>query len=36
MTEEMSHQAKDDVFMFALNNHFIPLALWPLFLLASL
>jgi hypothetical protein len=29
MTKEMSHQAKDDVFMFELNNHFIPLALWP-------
>jgi hypothetical protein len=29
MTEEMSHQAKDDVFMFALNSHFIRLALWP-------
>jgi hypothetical protein len=29
MTEEMSHQAKDDVVMFELNNHFIPLALWP-------
>jgi len=29
MTEEMSHQAKDYVFMFELNNHLIPLALWP-------
>jgi len=29
MTEEMSHQAKDGVFMFELNNHFIRLALWP-------
>jgi hypothetical protein len=31
MTEEMSHQAKDDVFVFELNNHLIPLALWPYF-----
>jgi hypothetical protein len=29
MTEEMSHQAKDDVFVVELNNHFTPLAMWP-------